>query len=97
MLVLLVVAAIILDICIGIIEINPDNINTQWIEKCFSAVLLGCICFFSGKFIENHRNQQDFVIDKMNAIVDELKPKKPQEGERQKSEEDSGQKTQAGK
>lgn len=70
---LFVVIAILLDTCLGIIEIPAAEIGIYTVLiKILSAMLLGCICFFTGKFFENHREQQVNDINKMGYILDRL-------------------------
>ena len=49
-LIVLVAAAIIADICIGLIELNGNLTLSTITTKVASALFLGCICFFVGKF-----------------------------------------------
>ncbi len=65
--------AILLDVCLGIIELPQTEVNFYGISmKILSAVLLGCICFFTGKFFENFREQQVGDIEKMGDIAERL-------------------------
>lgn len=65
--------AILLDVCLGIIELPQVEVNLYGIAmKILSAVLLGCICFFTGKFFENFREQQVGDIEKMGDIAERL-------------------------
>lgn len=65
--------AILLDICLGIIELPVDEVGVYGISiKILSAIFLGCICFFTGKFFENHREQQIGDIEKMGEITQRL-------------------------
>lgn len=65
--------AILLDVCLGIIELPASEIGAYSISiKILSAIFLGCICFFTGKFFENHREQQIGDIGKMGEITQRL-------------------------
>ena len=65
--------AILLDVCLGIIELPQVEVHLYGIAmKILSAVLLGCICFFTGKFFENFREQQVGDIEKMGDIAERL-------------------------
>lgn len=65
--------AILLDVCLGIIELPAGEVGTYGISiKILSAIFLGCICFFTGKFFENHREQQIGDIEKMGEITQRL-------------------------
>lgn len=71
-LVILVIAAVLSDVCLGIIELGNDFTGKDVVDKVASALFLGCICFFLGKFIENHRVQQEKDVYDMNSVVKEL-------------------------
>ena len=65
--------AILLDICLGIIEIPNTEIGIYSISiTVLSAIFLGCICFFTGKFFENIREHQIMDIGKMGEITSRL-------------------------
>lgn len=72
LLVVIVAAAIIADISLGLIEIyqvETKIVFEMFLVKMASAVFLGCICFFSGKFLENYRNDQIRNISTMNKVI----------------------------
>lgn len=71
-LIILVIAAVLSDICLGIIELGNVFTIKDVVDKVASALFLGCICFFLGKFIENHRVQQEKDVYDMNCVVNEL-------------------------
>lgn len=71
-LIILVVAAVLSDVCLGIIELGNEFTGKDVVDKVASALFLGCICFFLGKFIENHRAQQEKDVHDMNSVVKEL-------------------------
>lgn len=65
--------AILLDVCLGIIELPVRDVGIYGISiKILSAIFLGCICFFTGKFFENMREQQIGDIGKMDEITQNL-------------------------
>ena len=70
---LFVAIAILLDVCLGIIELPHHEVTAYGISmKVLSAIFLGCICFFTGKFFENYREQQLRDVDKMGEITERL-------------------------
>ncbi len=74
LLVVIVIAAIISDICLGLIELGHFKDNSdQILVKIMSAIFLGCLCFFFGKFLENYRAQQRQEINDMLKYKDEVK------------------------
>jgi hypothetical protein len=65
--------AILLDICLGVIELPRADVNVYGVAiKVVSAIFLGCICFFIGKFFENWREQQVNDIEKMGDVTERL-------------------------
>lgn len=65
--------AILLDICLGVIELPRADVNIYGVAiKVVSAIFLGCICFFIGKFFENWREQQVNDIEKMGEVTERL-------------------------
>ena len=71
-LVVLVAAAIIADVCIGLIELGGHLTVGTVTGKVASALLLGCICFFIGKFIDMHRVQKSIDIKEMKKVVENI-------------------------
>lgn len=75
-LIVIVAAAIIADICLGLIEIYQNNDGEidikEFLVKTASAVFLGCICFFCGKFLDNFRMEQIRSLDTMNEVINEI-------------------------
>ena len=74
---LLTIVAILLDMGLGFVDwvtetINHDNI-TLLLAKLASAIVLGAICFFSGKFLDMHREQQKQDRDTMNRCIETIK------------------------
>ena len=69
MLIVLVAAAIIADICIGLIELNGNLTLSTITTKVASALFLGCICFFVGKFINMRRAQKSIDKGEMKDVV----------------------------
>ncbi|MBR5847587.1 MAG: hypothetical protein IKY72_07315 [Bacteroidaceae bacterium] len=80
-LVVLVCAAILTDVCLGIVELiahsESDNLPTieDYVSKIASALILGCICFFAGKFLDMYRMQQQTDVHKMKECIKELETK----------------------
>lgn len=78
LLIVFVLAAIIADMCIGYIELpylnseNTDFYQYMLNDKLASALLLGCISFFTGKFIEQHSIQQEIDIETMKVAIEDL-------------------------
>ncbi|MBQ2423460.1 MAG: hypothetical protein II262_01545 [Alistipes sp.] len=66
---ILVVATIIADVCVGIIELNGELTAANITAKCVSALFLGCVCFFIGKFIHMHRVHKSIDVDDMGEVV----------------------------
>ena len=74
-LIVLVFAAILTDMCLGIVELVGEDISLmseELIGKLASALILGCICFFAGKFLDMHRMQQQTDMIKMKKCIKEL-------------------------
>lgn len=77
-LIVLVCAAIMIDVCLGIVElITHSNIEEpvvalDYVAKIASALILGCICFFAGKFLDMYRMQQQTDMVKMKECINEL-------------------------
>lgn len=98
MLIVFVVAAIVIDICFGIIEIphevgtTADNLYTikTILPKICSALLLGMLCFFSGKFFELKAQQGDSedkeASKEINAIRNHLKYNMPEYSNKRQQE-----------
>lgn len=98
MLIVFVVAAIVIDICFGIIEI-PHEVGTTAgnlytiktiLPKICSALLLGMLCFFSGKFFELKAQQGDSedkeASKEINAIRNHLKYNMPEYSNKRQQE-----------
>lgn len=71
----LVVFAIISDLCIGLIEIPYNQMsNIELVSnKVASSLLLGCISFFSGKFIEVYSMQSQIAISDMKDSIEKIR------------------------
>lgn len=69
--------AILLDMGLEAVEWLLDNeINDNYkilLAKLSSAIVLGAICYFSGKFLEMHRAQQKQDRETMDKCVEEIK------------------------
>lgn len=78
---ILVFLAIVIDICISIIEMHGIEFGEPYLRifvaKLAAAILLGAICFFVGKFIEIQRVQKDedmkIMKDSMKRLSDGFK------------------------
>lgn len=72
-LIVFVAIAIVLDICIGIVEVPTEKLTAIVVlYKVLSAFTLGALCFFIGKFVENHRDHQMHDVTRMDEIIEEL-------------------------
>ncbi len=81
-LIVLVCAAIMIDVCLGIVElISKSYVNDadlyevgvkDYVAKIASALILGCICFFAGKFLDMYRIQQLTDVTKMQECIKAL-------------------------
>ena len=75
-LIVLVCAAIMIDVCLGIVELvahSKSPIDTMdYVAKIASALILGCICFFAGKFLDMYRIQQQTDVHRMKGCIEEL-------------------------
>lgn len=66
--------AILLDMGLGAVEWLLDNEDYKiLLAKLSSAIVLGAICYFSGKFLEMHRAQQKYDRETMDKCVKEIK------------------------
>ncbi len=76
-LIIIVVAAIVADICLGVVELNQDNALTikNFFVKTSSALFLGCICFFSGKYLDNDRMQDNKIVEDMSDVINSIESK----------------------
>lgn len=73
---LLTFVAILLDMGLGSVEYLMEHANveaSEFIAKIASAIVLGAICFFSGKFLDMYRLQQKQDKDKMNQCINQIK------------------------
>lgn len=80
-LIVLVCAAIMIDVCLGIVELiahsnlseSKEVVNAMdYVAKIASALILGCICFFAGKFLDMYRIQQQTDMAKMRECIKAL-------------------------
>lgn len=73
---ILVFLAIVIDICISIIEMHGIKFGEPYLRifvaKLAAAILLGAICFFVGKFIEIQRIQKEEDMQTMKGSVERL-------------------------
>lgn len=74
-LIVLVAAAMLIDVCVGVIELVRDREVDfiHFVSKFSSALILGCLCFFAGKFLDMYRIQQHTDVSKMGECVENLK------------------------
>lgn len=77
LLTILVLMAILTDISFGMIELEQVYTLTGIMDKIFSALFLGCICFFCGKFMEIQYKQSEKNRNDMKDVLLRIK-KKPQ-------------------
>lgn len=71
---LLTMVAILLDMGLGAVEWLLDNEDYKTLfAKLSSAIVLGAICYFSGKFLDMHRVQQKQDRDTMNRCIEDIK------------------------
>lgn len=77
LLTILVLMAILTDISFGMIELEQVYTLTGIMDKIFSALFLGCICFFCGKFMEIQYKQSEKNRNDMKDVLLTIK-KKPQ-------------------
>lgn len=70
---ILVIMAIISDISFGMIELEQYYTLYLIFDKIFSALFLGCICFFFGKFLELQYYQGEENRKTMKTLLDEIK------------------------
>lgn len=72
LLVVFVMAAIIADMCIGFLELPADYNIRMLLDKMASAVLLGCISFFVGKFLETDSMQKQNEMKDMQKSLEQI-------------------------
>lgn len=72
LLVVFVAAAIIADMCIGFLELPKDYNIRMLLDKMVSAVFLGCISFFVGKFMEIDSMQKQSEMSDMQQALEHI-------------------------
>lgn len=72
LLVVFVAAAIIADMCIGFLELPMDYNIRMLLDKMVSAVFLGCISFFVGKFMEIDSMQKQSEMSDMQQALEHI-------------------------
>ena len=72
LLVVLVLMAILADISFGMIELHQMYTLNNVLDKVFSALFLGCICFFIGKFMEMQYIHVAEDMKEMERIVNKI-------------------------
>lgn len=73
LLAVLVVMAVVSDISYGMIELYQKYTLPNVLDKMFSALFLGCICFFTGKFLELQYKQRQKNKNDMGEVLDKIK------------------------
>ena len=73
LLAVLVVMAVVSDISYGMIELYQKYTLPNVLDKMFSALFLGCICFFTGKFLELQYKQRQKNKNDMGKVLDKIK------------------------
>ena len=73
LLIVFVSAAIIADICIGIIELPMNPSGWMIFNKIAYSLFLGCLSFFAGKFMEMTALQNAVDMEKMDSCLDNIK------------------------
>ena len=69
LLIIFVAAAIIADLCIGLIELPANVDNAILIRKIAYSVFLGCVSFFAGKFMEMYSIQKQVDMETMETSM----------------------------
>ncbi len=69
LLVVIVVMAIVSDMCISFIELPVDWDGRMLADKFAAALLLGCLCFFIGRFLNMYSLQQRVNISNMTESI----------------------------
>ncbi len=72
LLVVLVVMAIMADISFGMVELQQIYTLSNVMDKIFSALFLGCICFFMGKFMDMQYVHESEDKEYMNEVLNKL-------------------------
>lgn len=69
LLVIFVVAAIVADFCIGYIELPCDFTVRMLMDKFAGAIMLGCISFFVGKFLDTNSKLKQTEIQTIEKSI----------------------------
>ena len=67
-----VIMAILADVSYGMIELEQNYAPSRILDKVFSALFLGCICFFTGKFLELQYRQKEKTRKEMKQVLEEI-------------------------
>ncbi len=98
LLTVLVISAILTDISFGMIELEQSYNSHNVADKVFSALFLGCICFFFGKFMElqyNHESEDQKKIKELLGIgIKSVESEKAETQDEKKTAEDKKPETQ---
>lgn len=73
LLVVLVLMAILSDISFGMIELQQVYTEKNILDKVFSALFLGCVCFFVGKYLELNYTHNNEDKKYMMVVIEEIK------------------------
>lgn len=73
MLVVLVLMAILSDISFGMIELQQSYTAANISDKVFSALFLGCVCFFVGKYLELNYTHSIEDKEEMNKVIEDIR------------------------
>ena len=73
LLVVLVLMAILSDISFGMIELQQVYTVKNISDKVFSALFLGCVCFFVGKYLELNYTHNNEDKKYMMVVIEEIK------------------------
>lgn len=72
LLVVFVFAAVVADMCIGFLELPIGYEPWMLFDKIASAILLGCLSFFIGKFMDIDSMQKQAEIEAMNTSIENI-------------------------
>ena len=67
-----VIMASLADVSYGMIELEQNYAPSRILDKVFSALFLGCICFFTGKFLELQYRQKEKTRKEMKQVLEEI-------------------------
>ncbi len=70
---LFAIAAIVIDFCLGYIDLPVGYESWMLWDKLASAILLGCISFFVGKFLDTDSIEQQVEMKEINNSIEKIK------------------------